>query len=100
MILKKEEMTKAIKEVKDEINSLLTKESSKEELENISKISQKIDSLNDQIGEVYGENAELKESLIKYIKTGGDNKPPQDESREGETKSLECIIDEISKNKN
>ena len=35
MILKKEEMTKAIKEVKDEINSLLTKESSKEELENI-----------------------------------------------------------------
>ena len=100
MILKKEEMTKTIKEVKDEINSLLTKDSSKEELENISKISQKIDSLNDQIGEVYGENAELKESLIKYIKTGGDNKPPQDEPHEGETKSLESIIDEISKNKN
>ena len=97
--MKKEEMTKAIKETKDIINSLLTSESTKEQIDQISKVSKSIDELNDKIGSVFAENDELKESLINYIKTGGDNKPPQDVTQEGETKTFEqCILD-LAKNK-
>lgn len=97
--MKKEEMTKAIKETKDSINSLLTSESTKEQIDLISKVSKSIDELNDKISSVFTENEDLKESLINYIKTGGDNKPPQDITQEGETKTFEqCILD-LAKNK-
>ena len=95
MTLKKEEMTKNLKELKDNINSLLTTDSSKEQIDDISKISQKLDALNDQIEQVYGENAELKENLIHYIKIGGDNKPSNDIAEGGESKSMESCLDEI-----
>jgi predicted nuclease with TOPRIM domain len=99
MTPKKEEMTKEIKELKDTINSLLTKESSKEEIDSISKVSSKIDEFQNKVNSIYDENSSLKEKLIDYIRTGGDNKPPTDDNIIGERKSLEQCLKEIKDNR-
>lgn len=98
MTLKKEEMTKAIKELKDNVNSLLSKDAPKEQIDAIAKVSQEIEALNDKIGAVYDENSSLKDDLIRYIRTGGDNTPPT-ENTGGEVKTLEQCLKEIKDNR-
>lgn len=98
MTPKKEEMTKEIKELKDSVNSLLTSESSKEEIDSISKVSSKIEAFQDKINAIYDENSSLKEDLIKYIRTGGDNTPPSNDII-GESKTLEQCLKEIKDNR-
>ena len=99
MIPKKDEMTKEIKELKETINSLLTNESTKEEIDSISKVSSKIDEVENKINSIYDENSSLKEKLIDYIRTGGDNKAPTDDNVIGERKSLEQCLKEIKDNR-
>lgn len=98
MTLKKEEMTKAIKELKDNVNSLLSKDAPKEQIDAIAKVSGEIEALNDKIGAVYDENSSLKDDLIRYIRTGGDNTPPTDNTG-GEVKTLEQCLKEIKDNR-
>lgn len=98
MILKKEEMTKAIKELKDEVNSLLQNDAPKEQIDAIAKVSQNIEAFEDKINAVYDENSSLKEDLIRYIRTGGDNKPPTNDTG-GEVKTLEQCLKEIKDNR-
>lgn len=98
MTLKKEEMTKAIKELKDNVNSLLSKDAPKEQIDAIAKVSQEIDAFNDKINAVYDENSSLKDDLIRYIRTGGNNEPPTDNTG-GEVKTLEQCLKEIKDNR-
>lgn len=98
MILKKEEMTRAIKELKDNVNSLLSKDAPTEQINAIAKVSEEIEAFNDKISAVYDENSSLKEDLIRYIRTGGDNKPPT-ETTGGEVKTLEQCLKEIKDNR-
>ncbi len=98
MILKKEEMTKKIKELKDSVNSLLSKDAPKEQLDAIAKVSGDIEAFEGNINAVYDENSSLKEDLIKYIRTGGDNTPPSNDLN-GETKTLEQCLKEIKDNR-
>ena len=98
MTLKKEEMTKEIKELKDSVNSLLSKDAPKEEIDAIAKVSSKIEAFQDKINAVYDENSSLKEDLIKYIRTGGDNTPPSNDIV-GESKTLEQCLKEIKDNR-
>ena len=98
MTLKKEEMTKTIKELKENVNSLLSKDTPKEQIDAIAKVSQEIEALNDKIGAVYEENASLKDDLIRYIRTGGDNTPPSSDVI-GESKTLEQCLKEIKDNR-
>ena len=98
MILKKEEMTKAIKELKDEVNSLLQNDAPKEQIDAIAKVSQNIEAFEDKINAVYDENSSLKEDLIRYIRIGGDNKPPTNDTG-GEVKTLEQCLKEIQDNR-
>ena len=98
MTPKKEELTKEIKELKDSVNSLLSKDAPKEEIDAIAEVSSKIEAFQDKINAVYDENSSLKEDLIKYIRTGGDNKPPQNDII-GEAKTLEQCLKEIQDNR-
>ena len=98
MILKKEEMTKKIKELKDSVNSLLSKDAQKEEIDAIAKVSNDIEAFEDNINAVYDENSSLKDDLIRYIRTGGNNEPPTDNTG-GEVKTLEQCLKEIKDNR-
>jgi len=98
MTLKKEEMTKAIKELKDSVNSLLSNDAPKEQIDAIAKVSQEIEAFQDKINAVYDENSSLKEDLIRYIRTGGNNEPPTNENG-GEVKTLEQCLKEIQDNR-
>ena len=98
MILKKEEMTKAIKELKNSVNSLLSNDAPKEQIDAVAKVSQEIEALDDKISAVYDENSSLKDDLIRYIRTGGDNTPPTDNTG-GEVKTLEQCLKEIKDNR-
>lgn len=98
MTPKKEEMTKAIKELKDSVNSLLSKDAPKEEIDAIAKVSSEIDAFQDKVNAVYDENSSLKEDLIKYIRTGGNDTPPSNDIV-GESKTLEQCLKEIKDNR-
>lgn len=98
MTPKKEEMTKAIKELKDSVNSLLSTDAPKEQIDAIAKVSSEIEAFQDKVNAVYDENSSLKESLIKYIRTGGDNTPPSSDVI-GESKTLEQCLKEIKDNR-
>ena len=98
MTLKKEEMTKTIKELKDSVNSLLSKDAPKEQIDAVAKVSQEVEAFEDKINALYDENSSLKEDLIRYIRTGGDNKPPTNDTG-GEVKTLEQCLKEIQDNR-
>lgn len=98
MTPKKEEMTKAIKELKDSVNSLLSKDAPKEEIDAIAKVSSQIDEFQDKVNSIYDENSSLKDDLIKYIRTGGNDVPPSNDVI-GESKTLEQCLKELKDNK-
>ena len=94
---KMEEMIQAIK---TKLNNQLSGESSSEEINRITELSSDLDKVQEEYNKLEKESVEIKNTLIDYVKRGGDTKtPPQDETQIKQPRSFEEILAEVQNKK-
>lgn len=74
----KSELDKIVADAK----AKLTKDSSKEEIESVSNFESQINTISASVKEVYDENADLKDKLIKSMRLEGSSEKPEEEKAE------------------
>ena len=94
---KMEEMIQALK---NKLNSRLTGESSSDEINFTSDLSKDLDSIQDEYNKLEKDSAEVKQTLIDYVKRGSDTKTvPVDETQPKQPRSFEEILAEVQNKK-
>ena len=94
---KMEEMIQAIK---TKLNSTLSVESSSEEINHITELTKDLDGIQEEYNKLEKDSIEIKNTLIDYVKRGGDTKtPPQDETQIKQPRSFEEILAEVQNKK-
>ena len=88
---------KVLSETKTQLKEMLTKESSQEDIERITALDKKLDSLQEEYDKKSQENESLKDTLIESVKgTGFKVKGSQsdDSGVDGDQKSMDDIMNE------
>lgn len=87
---KMEEMIQALK---NKLNNSLTKESSNEEINLITDLNKDLDGIQDEYTKLEKDHQEVKNTLIDYVKRGGDTKtPPEDDTKSHELPSFDEFL--------
>ena len=95
---KYDEFKQGLDKIVTDAKAKLTSDSSKEEIDAVGNFETQINSIRDDIKEVYDENSELKDKLIKSMRQEGSKEKPEDEK--AENKTLEDFAkEELAKDK-
>ncbi len=85
---------KILSETKTQLNGILSKDSSKEQIDTIAAINKKLDSMNEAFIKQTEENQSLKETIIEQVKNTGFAKSSSDKDDSGADQNQKSI-DEI-----
>ena len=90
-----------IQGIKTKLNNQLSAESSADDINKITELSKDLDSVQEEYNKLQNDNAEIKKTLIDYVKRGSvDTKtPPADDTNIKQPRDFDTILDEIVKNK-
>ena len=91
------DFVKLLSETKTQLNGMLSKESSKEQIELVAELNKKLDSINEVFTEKVQENESLKETIIDQVKNTGfkPNSSQHDDSGVDQNqKSMDEIMNE------
>lgn len=90
------DFVKVLSETKIQLKEMLTKESSQDEINRITEIDKKLDSLNEAFTEKTQENESLKDTLIESVKNTGFKVSPfqNNDDIDQNQKSMDEIMDE------
>lgn len=91
-----QDFKKVLEETKNQLKGMITKESSQEQINVITELDKKLDSLNEAYDHKAQENESLKDNLIEAVKNTGFkvSSSNQEDDIGGNQKSMDQILDE------
>lgn len=93
-------MKEIIQNFKNKLNNLISKESSNEQIQFVSGLNNDLDDIQKTFNDLEKEHQETKNTLIEYVKRGGDTKtPPEDETQSKTLPDFETYLNNKLKEK-